>query len=620
MDNNLRQIQNWHAETQNNFRQASNALEAAYRRIRQLRHSLLELAESMPTPDSQAPAPGPNDVGPAHDAILLSSPVNPDEQEDPLVLDMSALLPPSFTERLELPEERSDHPRESTTPPPAPTGRATRPLPSRSPLFNLNSPNLPVRNSLPPPRRSFLESQLTRRRDLNPDDPSTALGRRVAAREAGEILTDPQLPQLERFLVTTTALLARNLESLSNRLNQRFQTIDSSVPSRTDLTAPNQGLTPAEHRPRRTADTSNARGARSLSVNTTQTSPNPSMFPPRPPPNRRWRALIRPESGGRQTTGPVSGQSSSNTRLSLLSNFSAVENFPSPLTPSSRERPILFEEPYSYAPPNQPSDTRFEDDVEMNSAERGYVVRRMVNADGDELVHTFNLLWNDPEDDRASSWLPPQQDSQAHRNAHVPIREPYLRTETHARASSNNAPAPETPRRRRGWGNSFPILPYSISLTQVIISTFGRRRQRDIYRRRRRVGACSSRISNSSLAQPISRHTIFANRPGSRKYTRTSDGVSIRTYNTKYYISGTGRAGCGTCTNKRYREKSDGECTRFYASIGQSQAFSSDKHKFPGAIVHGGNISIRKSGDIRVARSIRCRPSSNAFVYDASRL
>jgi len=469
MDDNSRQEGTTaQADTQNSLRLASTALEAAYRRIRELRHSLLELADSMPPPESQSAIPNPSNIAPAHEAILLSGTTSADEQADSLVLDMARLrssLPSSVMERLEqfesefLGDQQTDRSSEPPVLPPAPSGSTTRQLPpSRSSLFSLNSPTVQHRNSLLP-RRSLLESQLSRRRDVNPDDPSTALGRRVAAREAGDVSIDASIPHLERFLLSTTAVVARNLENMTNRLNQRSQTTDPIAFTRTDAVPPNHRQTGVDPRPRRGLEGTGGRGGRSPSVGATQASAN--VFPPRPPATRRWRTLIRPESGGRQaTSGPPSGQSTTSTRLSVLSNFSAVDNFSSPVTPLSRERPILFDEPFSYAPPNQSGETPFEDDFETNAVDRNYLVRRTVNADGDELVHNVNLLWNDPDEDR-SAWIPPQQSHDniaSRRSIPGPVRDIPYRNDVISDVRSPRAP-PEVPRRRRGWGNSlFSIL------------------------------------------------------------------------------------------------------------------------------------------------------------------
>jgi hypothetical protein len=459
-------------DTQNSLRLASTALEAAYRRIRELRHSLLELADSMPPPDSQPAIPNPSNIAPAHEAILLAGTTGVDEQPEPLVLDMARLrssLPPPVMERLEqfetefLGEQQTD--RSSAEPPvlpPAPSGSTTRQLPpSRSSLFNLNSPTVQHRNSLLP-RRSLLESQLSRRnRDVNPDDPSTALGRRVAAREAGDISADVSIPHLERFLLSTTAVVARNLENMTNRLNQRSQTTDPIAFTRLDTAQPSHRQPGVDPRQRRGLEGTGGRGGRSPSVGVTQASASASLYPPRPPATRRWRTVIRPESGGRQSTsGPSSGQSTTSTRLSILSNFSAVDNFSSPVTPLSRERPILFDEPFSYAPPNQTGETPFEDDFEPNAVDRNYLVRRTVNADGDELVHNVNLLWNEPDEDR-SAWIPSQQSHDnivPRRSIPGPVRDIPYRNDVISDVRSPRAP-PEAPRRRRGWGMYFVIYP-----------------------------------------------------------------------------------------------------------------------------------------------------------------
>jgi len=465
MDENPRQDgSNAHEETQNSLRQASSALELAYHRIRQLRHSLLELADSMPPSDLQSEIPNPTSIGPAHEAILLSGQSTGDQDDRP-VLDIARFrssLPPSVMERLEnfeseyLPDQPNDRLPEPSAPPPAPSGSTTRPLPpSRSSLFDINSPTVLPRNSIIHPRRSLLELQLSRHRDVNPDDPSTALGRRVAAREAGEFPADSPIHQLERFLVNTTAVIARSLDNITTRLNQRSQTLDFNRQA---------GIDP---RTRRVLEGTNTRWIRSPSVGATQNLSN--SLSSRQPSNRRWRAVMRPESAVRSTPSPSaqSGQSSS-TRLSVLSNFSAVENLSSPLTPLSRERPILFDEPASYVLPNPPGEAPFEEDSEMNAADRNYVIRRRMNADGDEFVHSLSMSWNDVEEDR-TPWLTPQQ----HYDNITPFRSVRRSvvdvppgTDAVLVTRSATSPSGEPTRRRRGWGTySSPTTLHSYLLT-----------------------------------------------------------------------------------------------------------------------------------------------------------
>jgi hypothetical protein len=461
--------ENARRSARNSLLQASAALEIAYQRMQELRQSIRHLADVMPPPFDLPANSNVSNVGPPHEAILLSG-QSIEEQGDSLNLDMARLrssISPLALEGLERFESEHDglsaidQPSDQLIPPPAPSGGSTRQLPPSRSLTQ--GPSMaPHRNPVISPRRSLLESQLSRRRDVNPDDPSTALGRRVAAREAGEVIDPVIPPQLERFILNTTAVFARNLENITTRIVQRTQTVDATTLSRTDQAPPSGMQTPIDPHSRRSLDANGSRAPRSPSIGTTQLPPSIPPFQPRPVLNRRWR-MSRPDFGGRQSTGSSGppGQSTGNPRLSVLSNFSAVENFPSPVTPLSRETPILFEEPVSYVAPNTVGEMAFEEEPETSTIDRNYVVHRRVNADGDEFVHNLNMQWNDSDDDRAT-WLTPSHPRETipffRSSTRGPTGDVYYRTELNTSASTLSGATVDPPRRRRGWGKRLAAL------------------------------------------------------------------------------------------------------------------------------------------------------------------
>jgi hypothetical protein len=174
-------------------------------------------------------------------------------------------------------------------------------------------------------------------------------------------------------------------------------------------------------------------------------SASANVLPTRQVQSRRWRA-VRAEAGGR----PLSASGPSETtsaRLSALSNFSTFDNLGSPSTPHSRERPILFDEPYSYVQPS-PRLRRSSEDLGTTVGDnRSYLIRRMLDADGDELVHNINLgSW---DEDDPSAWLMPDP------SLPTPRR---VRGNVHLQRSDypTSQPPPQIPRRRRGWARLDP--------------------------------------------------------------------------------------------------------------------------------------------------------------------
>jgi len=481
-----------HAQTQNSLRQASAALEAAYRRIRQVRRSLLELSDTLPPSDSQTRISNSNDIGPGHDAIMLAGTPVEDPSDSDEAMDLERLrssLPASTTvdgrEQIEADFGRDEHYFDAERarwsdhilqPAPAnsedPVGTVRQPLPSHT----LNSPLSPTRHTFHPRRRSWLESQLSRRREQNPNDPSTALGRRVAAREAagGSNFVDPSIPPwLDENPLSRASEIARDIENMNSRFLVQIRHTEPAISASRDVPP---RPTDAEIHASRIPDVNALRAA-----SQPQMTAGSSLFPPRPPTsNRRWRAM-RTES--RQSSGPSPNNSTPSDRLSLLSNFS-VQNLATPTSNFTRDRPLLFDEPSSYVQPTNPARRRSEEILETTGAgadRRSYVVHRRMNADGDEHIHSINLEWDDED---SMSWLMPtrerlQQDPALEymlppRPPRAPLR--YDRGSNHRSdenpvARSSAAPMPDLPSRRRGWGKLSLFFFRNGRLSNLSIST-----------------------------------------------------------------------------------------------------------------------------------------------------
>ncbi|KAL0950626.1 hypothetical protein HGRIS_007417 [Hohenbuehelia grisea] len=487
-------------QTQNNLRDASAALEAAYHRIRSVRRSLLQLQGNFDLPGSQSSRL--DAIGPSHDAIVLaSSPGGAEEEGHALPVDLG--LPPlslDHLSRYEMDFQRAERTLRwsdpwSQLPALGPTDLPPSPTQSSSPAQIPPQTTSPVSSN--PPFNPFRD-RAVRRTPLAPnpqfgrrydsDDPQTTLGRQVAARESGGSSTLPsslpsRLPTLRRYLETTyvTQLAAA-----------------ASQPS--DPPPFPEWLAEHPSRPRRYGDeTRAARLVReghafrtmqsSLSADPpplqqVPTPPLTSLFPPRLSiGSRRWRATreARPSS----VQSPASTGSDA-TRLSMLSNFS-IANISSPVSALGRERPLIFEEPMSIdaeegvAPPIAPPLGRFPRtptdalpplDTTTVSARPpsalqagvppSYLVQRQIAADGSEIVHQINM---DSDDD---AWMPPLVPASS---LHPYVqRQPTGRRyvdDVYAYLDAVSAPqsGPSRPprRRRRGWGE------FTLNLSIVIL-------------------------------------------------------------------------------------------------------------------------------------------------------
>ncbi|KAJ7275546.1 hypothetical protein B0H12DRAFT_1087728 [Mycena haematopus] len=424
--------------TQHSLRAASAALQAAYRRIRQVRRSLVELTEPLPpSPDSLM-----GDIGPNHSALLLTaSPVEEASDNDDTVdfrrmrANLAAVDRQSqeYLDRF-APGSWSDHQPSNNTEVHRPRRHVQLPSPSSS-AEPLQQPAI---------RRSMLESQLARRRELySSDDPSTFLGRRVAAREAAGPSRAPDTPQSSSMDPILRAVeIERELLHLRAANQQRRTDPGAVVGSRAEASR-------AEIiRAARSLDMESFRAQRQ------QPSINVSAHP-RPPQNpRRWRAY-RAGAETRQNSNTMQTPASAHpdSRLSILSNFS-VQNLATPTSAVSRDRPLLFEEPLSYTGQRRESADIVESPI---GSERSYFIHRRVNADGDELVHNINLEWDDED---PLSWLMSSRErgeSQDHSTYHrrrfaSAAFEANERSETRAPRAPPSIPEP----RRRGWARLDP--------------------------------------------------------------------------------------------------------------------------------------------------------------------
>ncbi|KAK7064674.1 hypothetical protein R3P38DRAFT_54592 [Favolaschia claudopus] len=449
-------------DTQQSLRAASAALQAAYRRIRQVRRNLVELTDPLPpSPDSLT-----GDIGPNHSALLLTtSPMEDGTDFDDATIDFQRIRAnlaavdrqsQEYLDRYAPPNFWTDH---------QPPLNPDIPRPRR----HVQLPSPPSPAELPPQpavRRSMLESQFARRREFyNSDDPSTFLGRRVAAREAAgsSRVADTPSPQPPLDSIIRHAEMERELISLrSLNFNQQQRRTDPGVAAhRAEAIARAEILRAA-----RSLDTEQFRSAQ-RAAQRPQPQVNTNLPPlPRPPPPmpRRWRsyrASAETRQGSNNTQPPVS--SHPDGRLSILSNFSSMQNLPTPSSTMSRERPLLFEEPQSFTGQLRGSNDIVESPIGLD---RSYFIHRRVNADGDELVHNINLEW-DEED--PWSWFVDNgasPDFSAYPRRRVPPTFLEAHGLVHDRIETRAPPAPIPPPlpepRRRGWarldpdGNAIP--------------------------------------------------------------------------------------------------------------------------------------------------------------------
>ena len=423
-----------------NLRSASVALESVSTQIRNIRQSFLEIARNHNA----------HGIGPSHSAIILSNPRERAEQPE-LEMEMDRLrsnLPPSvmthlehfesnFRPRRELSSDSSGsspfYPDTETSPPQL--SHSSDGQPSAAAMFTLPALNsFQAAGTISPPRRRWLEYPFRRRRELDSDDPSTFLGRRVAAREAGghPNSTDPPLHHFEHTLVRSSELQGPAAQFL----------------------AAFSGSFRGDTLPQSSADGSTlVQGSRRSHNRDTGSEESPSS--PLPRQSRSARSTRRNELMWRISTAPDAATSN-------VSNMHA--------TPSNTQ--TAFTAPSSVRMYHLPPLNQVGQHETIPDESRTYSVRRRLNADGEEHVH--NITLSDWEDDYAISVTRNVQEPYASSVRHTstssvtPIPpNAYLHTrverypgrsgqQTSAQAFSDsaNAPAPRPARRRRGWGMS----------------------------------------------------------------------------------------------------------------------------------------------------------------------
>ncbi|KAG6868254.1 hypothetical protein C0993_005828 [Termitomyces sp. T159_Od127] len=339
-------------ETQATLQQASVSLEAVYRRIRQFRRSLQEVADSASSGEWQSrPSAEDNLTGVREPSFLIL-------QDNSYV---SAAPQPSIEGPPRIRRLNRDLPPLTTLPPTPDTSSSSSSPASQAPYPHLS--------------RSMLENWFQRNREYPADDAETTLGRRVAAREAARAsTTDSDSIPLTRFEGSLIQLVV-NMEREFDHLRQQRSELSRTFPLDT-RSAPLY---------RRTVELRRQLAAQNREAGSPA---NSSLVPP---PDLLRRRL----TGFPSSRSPT--MSSWSERLSLLSNFS-VQNLPTPVSTGS-SRPLLFEEPISYLQgPEDSNESRsgtFSNESGLES-DRSYVVRRRLNTDGEEHVHPISLLeWPD---------------------------------------------------------------------------------------------------------------------------------------------------------------------------------------------------------------------------------
>lgn len=446
--------------TQRSLAQASASLEAAYDRIRQVRLSLIQLQESYNSFASRFPD---QVIGPNHDAIVLTGDSTSEEPQSPA----------GQLSQYEIDFETatsSNAPARSgwdTYFPDSFTTGPTDPLATRNSVassISLNSPVSPHRSL--PSRRSLFDANSSQRRES--DDPSTSLGRQVAARQSNQ--SSPSQNSLPADIVAQQQYLreaqqtVRELERISNEYQRRLGSMPE-LPPLQELSSMEPILeyprpTPAEILSRRSLD-ANVLQATNQTVQSSQT--NSSLMPPRLTSNgRRWPRLSRADIRQGSIQSPSSSRSDA-TRLSMLSNFS-INNMSTPSSAVNRDRPLLFDEPMSYEPGELfPSQAALQD--RFDTLARRAIMRRQSTVEAREYVHWFSYCNEGTDGQHGSHGRTLQQDLSHYvlprlisptmgATADFSSFSPTDTTQE-LRQSSGGAASTHSRTRRRGWGMSF---------------------------------------------------------------------------------------------------------------------------------------------------------------------
>jgi hypothetical protein len=430
--------------TQRNLIHTSVALGAAYRRIRQARRNLLEMTETT-LQDVQTRANELNDLDPGHEAITLTGEpahlFNPEDDGHGMHRETAysnVETRPSRYETIPALDFRdTDRSASYDTMPSNSVG--TLPFtPSHPPTMHLP----PLSPYSPPmylhPRQLQPESQLPRRRELSLNDPTTSIGRHVAAREAGSVTSPSLISPWDGAPARLVTAIERDIEQLRTA---------AAAQRRTDPDRPEA----------QSLDTT-SRVSRSLDIDTTRRTIRNQVLQTRatnstPPLGLSVESRRQRLGRGSVYPSPQSSTSSQSGRLSILSNL-PVQNLSTPV--SAVSRPLLFEEPSSYIPAadfTRPY-ASFRDDSNVPvGGERSYVIRRTMNADGEEHVHPISLEWNEEE----VSAVPPrgQRDDliveymSSARRLRAPSVRYVQRSDT---IQIDESAPPSRTHRRRGWG------------------------------------------------------------------------------------------------------------------------------------------------------------------------
>ncbi|KAF9229687.1 hypothetical protein BS17DRAFT_877100 [Gyrodon lividus] len=246
------------SQSQNNLRQASVALDAAYERITQLRNSINNMLNRMPPEVYGTTTSSPSDtnitqarrplsseanIRPPHSALVLSGGEQAVQELNVRAQRLRSLVSPTARQRLEEFESGSrDHARREFIRDRLSQADRTRPVRGDVQRVPLRPHTPPMPDLVIPRARNFVETRATLRREFqgtNLDESSTMIGRRVAARinanagatnGQGSGSTRLSLSQIEQRLQDQTDQIARELENMTGRLaSQRFRRVELAL-------------------------------------------------------------------------------------------------------------------------------------------------------------------------------------------------------------------------------------------------------------------------------------------------------------------------------------------------------------------------------------------------------
>lgn len=409
-------------ETHRHLQETSAALGAAYSRIRQIRWSLLQLAESLPMTLSQLRLQGREQSSSHADTFSL-------------LLDF---------------QHTAVNGQGDAFPDSNPRSMSIRQMsPTQSAPWNGN--------------RTVTVSRTDR--DAPGDDGSTLLGRRADARPV--TVTSPTVRDVGDVALATNQLI-QDAGRIYTRAYNSVVAVTRGYERILRIVGERRRTSPSiPFRPTSRASTP----ARIPSQSTFQLSPrqSPQRTTSRSPRSSLDSSLVsewdlgpaRAFSDIRHNTGP-------SERLPFPSDFS-VQNLPRPSTPSisnTPDRPRISGEPLSNVSSETVDPTpesRYHLTADSDSAFQGrnYVVHRRYNRNGEELVHNITIDWN--EDD---SWsMPSPNNSRRHRNRFSNPRQDFdvLRGETLTTQPPQNSTAPAAP--------TEPSLPASASNSSVSLNS-----------------------------------------------------------------------------------------------------------------------------------------------------